>query len=201
MRRLMLLALAGALAAGPALGAPTPVPAPRPAIFLSPSGEPFRAAPGRPSPFDAWFDQADTNHDGFIDLAEFRADALRFFRRLDTDGDGVIDGFEVQAYESDIAPELIASYEGPVAGLMGPPQHGRKHGKRGAGPPIQRLIDEAEPVSGADFNLDGKITLAEWMRATDARFRLLDVGRTGRLGRAALEARLAASRKHGARVG
>jgi len=184
MRRLMLLALAGALAAGPALGAPTPVPAPRPAIFLSPSGEPFRAAPGRPSPFDAWFDQADTNHDGFIDLAEFRADALRFFRRLDTDGDGVIDGFEVQAYESDIAPELIASYEGP-----------------GAGPPIQRLIDEAEPVSGADFNLDGKITLAEWMRATDARFRLLDVGRTGRLGRAALEARLAASRKHGARVG
>ena len=43
------------------------------------------------------------------------------------------------------------------------------------------MLDEPEPVSGADFELDGHITFAEWMRATDQRFDLLDTAKTGRL--------------------
>src|SRR5579859_902324 len=111
MKRLTGLALACALVAGGASGAPaTPIPAAAmAAVFLSPSGEPFRPTAAQPSGFDAWFDEADADHDGSIDRAELRADALRFFRTLDTDGDGVIDGFELNAYETKIAPELIAA--------------------------------------------------------------------------------------------
>ena len=45
-------------------------------------------------------------------------------------------------------------------------------------------------MTGADFALDGRITLAEWIRASDQRFDLLDVARSGRLTLEALRARL-----------
>jgi len=183
---------------GPAKPAPPP-------IFLSPSGEPFRPKSGGPTPFEAWFAQADADHDGSIDRAEFRADALRFFKVLDTDGDGMIDGFEINNYELKIAPELIAAYEGAIGGPevegerggqdRGRGEHrqgadgGPRGGKGGPAERIQRLIGEAEPVSGADFDFDGRVTLAEWMRATDQRFDLLDVAKTGRLTRDELLAR------------
>jgi hypothetical protein len=206
------LAIAVAVA-WPALGEPpTPAPAPGPIatidtpsehheraerLFLSPSGEPFRAAPDAPDPFEAWFAQADANHDGVIDRAEFRADAARFFKKLDTNGDGVIDGFEITAYETKIVPEMTAEAEGrfpdeesPSDGA--PPGGGDDHGggKGGGGHHgpgragtrgITQLLDEAEPVSGADFDLDGRVTFANWMRATDERFDLLDTAKTGRL--------------------
>jgi hypothetical protein len=179
--------MAGALVAGGALAAP-PAPAQSPQMFLSPSGEPFRPTPEKPSGFDAWFDQADTDHDGSLDKGEFRADARRFFKTLDTDGDGVIDGFEIQAYEHQIVPELIAAYEAPTSVFAAAERdrRERKGGRRGG---IQRLLNEAEPVSGADLNLDGKVTLDEWLRATDERFDLLDTAKTGRLTREALKAR------------
>jgi hypothetical protein len=210
MRMFMAAALAIALAGGPSLAAPTVLtvpgadrPAPpasgpaRPAtppIFLSPSGEPFRPKPGGPAPFEVWFAQADADHDGSIDRAEFRADALRFFKLLDADGDGMIDGFEINTYELKIAPELIAAYEGAVGGPeVEPERGGHRGGSRDAhGRPaerIQRLIGEAEPVSGADYDLDGRVTLAEWMRATDQRFDILDAAKTGRLTRDELLAR------------
>jgi hypothetical protein len=184
-----------------AVAAPAPpeAPSPPPALFLSPSGEPFRPTAAAPSPFDAWFDQADANHDGVIDRAEFRADAIRFFKRLDTDGDGVIDGFELNAYEANVVPELIAAYEGAITGEPQPKRGGRRGGKHGASGQrrIQRLLDEAEPVSGADYHLDGKVTLAEWVEAADARFDLLDVGKTAKLTREALKARMAGPAKRG----
>jgi len=73
-------------------------------LFISPSGEPFRGGDG----LAAWFAQADTDHDGDVTRAEFEADAERFFHRLDANGDGVIDGFEINAYEQTIAPEITA---------------------------------------------------------------------------------------------
>ena len=201
MLRIVLIGsvMAWALAAA-AFAAPAPPDPPSPpAVFLSPSGEPFRPTKEAPSPFDAWFDQADANHDGVIDRAEFRADAIRFFKRLDTDGDGVIDGFELNAYETQVVPELIAAYEGAITGERPPERGGKRGGKRDGGGPkrIQRLLDEAEPVSGADYHLDGKVTLAEWIEAADARFDLLDVGKTGKLTREALKARMAGPPKRG----
>jgi hypothetical protein len=74
-------------------------------LFISPSGEPFRG----PDPLGAWFAAADADHDGEITRAEFEADALRFFQRLDVNKDGQIDGFEIQAYEQNVAPEITAT--------------------------------------------------------------------------------------------
>ena len=78
----------------------------RPSLFVSPAGEPFRAPPGQPYPISSWFRQADANGDGKLTPDEFVADAARFFDRLDANHDGVIDGFELKAYETEIVPEI-----------------------------------------------------------------------------------------------
>ena len=54
------------------------------------------------------------------------------------------------------------------------------------------MLDEPEPVTGADFNLDSHITMDEWMRAADQRFDLLDTAKTGRLTLDGLRAKMAA---------
>ena len=71
-------------------------------LFISPMGEPFRGPDGE----RRWFDAVDTNHDGVLTREEFRADAMRFFKILDRDGDGQIDGVENQIYENEIVPEI-----------------------------------------------------------------------------------------------
>ena len=206
MKRPFAIGLAVALLAASAVAQPHPKPSPPPRIFLSPSGEPFRQSPTAPDPLKAWFDRVDANQDGAIDRFEFRADAARFFKVLDENGDGVIDGFEAADYEHKIAPELAEQAEGRLPGQFSPRDQGRsqsedrprKPGERGtephrdahdagpagqgrAGRGIGQLLDEPEPVTGADFNLDGRITMDEWLRATDQRFELLDTAKTGRL--------------------
>lgn len=82
-------------------------PPPCAGLFVSPSGEPFRLAPGGACPLDTWFAGADANHDGEISRSEFKADAARFFATLDVNGDGVLEPEEVQRYEREIAPEIL----------------------------------------------------------------------------------------------
>jgi Ca2+-binding EF-hand superfamily protein len=199
MQRLIAMTALCAAAGCPALGQPPPAApaAPPPILFLSPSGEPFRKSPAMPDPLEAWFDRVDAKHQGYIDREEFRADAQRFFKVLDENGDGVIDGFEVADYEHKIAPELIEWLEGRAPGEFEPKDRAKGHGpdqpheKRGPAPrAIAQLIYEPEPVSGADLDLDSHITLAEWMQATDRRFDILDSDKTGRLTLAALRAKL-----------
>jgi hypothetical protein len=194
-------------------------------LFISPSGEPFRGDDG----LGRWIAQVDTNHDGAITLEEFRADALHSFKVLDTNGDGVIDGFETQAYERNIVPEIgvMAFDEGPEPGAakrsgggapggggggrrgggMGGGGGGMGGGRGGGSGPAQTLADQAnkpikgagrdgaarysllnepEPIAAADADLDGKVTLAEWMAMTDRRFAKLDHMKTGRLTRESL---------------
>jgi hypothetical protein len=108
-------------------------------VFISPMGEPFRAPYAAPYPSAAWFAGADADHDGALSEAEFTADALRFFKVLDANGDGVIDGFEVQAYERVIAPEINPSIgrlragEGQDQRLFKPGGGGRGGGRGGRG--------------------------------------------------------------------
>lgn len=168
MRRASLAVLMAALS-WPALSCPAlakAAKAPAPAgVFVSPSGEPFRPTAAAPDPFATWFARVDANHDRRIDRAEFEADARAFFKTLDANGDGVIDGFEVTAYETKVAPELAARAEG--------------HGP-------DTLLDDPEPVSGADLDLTSRITQAGWLRITERRFDLLDKKRQGFLDHGAL---------------
>lgn len=105
----------------------------RGATFLSPMGEPFRGPGSREAHARAWFDGADTNHDGRVTLAEMQADALRFFATLDTDHDGEIDPAELEHYETEVAPEIRVGGAGGSFGGGGASGGGRRGG-RGGGP-------------------------------------------------------------------
>jgi hypothetical protein len=178
-------------------------------LFISPMGEPFRAEVGQPYPVETWFKQADTDHDGAISLAEFKADAARFFKVLDANGDGVVDGFEVGDYETKIAPEILPQVQNRLAAQDVMSQRelaqsgnrrrkaedsagkGRKERKGTlqdamTGAAQYGLLAEPEPVRGADANLDFKISLAEWMSAAGRRFGELDKNHDGKLQRAEL---------------
>ena len=161
-----------------------------PQLFISPAGEPFRAPPGAPYPVAAWFAGADANHDGGLTRDEFVADSLRFFAVVDADHDGVIDGFEVSAYETRIAPEIVG---GAAPGSM-------RRGPMGQGPDgddlvrrrpqgtnvlqgaaLYGLIAEPEPVMASDGDFNRRITKDEATKAAKTRFALLDVDADGTL--------------------
>jgi len=143
-------------------------------LFISPSGKPFRADPGKPYPVADWFNAADKDHDGKLTKAEFRADAEAFYQELDINKDGVIDSREVAYYEKITAPEIIQSFvpdqgQDDSSSKKELPQGGAWYG----------LLGEPEPVASADTNFDGVITHAEFMQATDERWKLLDPDKKG----------------------
>src|SRR5258706_593155 len=74
-----------------------------------------------------------------------------------------------------------------------PPHPGGPAGRGGRG--FLALLNEPEPVSGADFDLDSRVTAVEWRRAADNRFDLLDDKHAGVLTRAALMTRFPTPRK------
>jgi hypothetical protein len=96
-------------------------------LFVSPAGEPFRRSEGGPEPMRAWFDQADSDHDGALTWPEFEADFVRYFAVLDADHDGEIGPDEVAHYESSIFPEMASRGYGGGAAMGGSP------GTRGGG--------------------------------------------------------------------
>jgi hypothetical protein len=176
-------------------------------VFISPSGEPFRAGRGGPYPLDVWFARTDANHDGAISLDEFQADAAAFFKRLDTNHDGVIDGLEISAYEQSVAPEILPRIPRltakdipplPVEGIGADADRARRQreqAEQDAEQPRRRrdgtaasaaafsLTHEPEPVAAADSDFDGKVSRAEAIAAAGRRFALLDLDHDGRLTR------------------
>jgi hypothetical protein len=101
-------------------------------LFISSAGEPFRGPDG----LRRWFEGADADHDGVVTLAEFRSDAMRYFKVLDANGDGVIDGIENGVYENEIVPEITQMGGGesdrPQGGFGGG-RGGGSHGGMGHG--------------------------------------------------------------------
>lgn len=178
-------------------------------LFISPSGQPFIAPKTDPYPIVAWFNETDTNHDGQIDLAEFRADAERFFTVLDRNKDGVLDSLEIAIYEHYYVPEILNPSSADAGGLLlrvnmqyggggmgGGGRGGMGQVDPGGGgssddsPPRQRLntdqgavhfslFAEPEPVLSADRNLDGFVTLKEFQAQADRHFLALDVKKRG----------------------
>lgn len=150
-----------------------------PGLFISPCGQPFRSAPGEAYPVAQWFAQADKNGDGRIDRAEFRADAEAFFKLLDRNHNGVIDGFELSYYEHTLVPEILGAYRGGAAAdSLGEDEHGSGRrqpdvlGLQGA--VAFELFSKPEPVASADLGMDGHITLAEFLTAANVDFDTLD---------------------------
>ncbi|WP_309645622.1 hypothetical protein [Phenylobacterium sp.] len=174
------LLLAGAVAA---LGAPALAQAPTPSsLFISPSGEPFRGGDGKA----AWFAGADADHDGAVSLAEFRADAARFFKLLDVNADGQVDGIENRRYEDEVAPEITRGGFDP-----GPGPGERPNGRfiKRIGPkPVPRegaarfsMLNEPQPVRGGDGDLNQRVSAVEWTKAATRRFAILDPDGDGKL--------------------
>ncbi len=105
-------------------------------LFIAPSGQPFRGAPGEPYPSAAWFAQADANHDGKLEKREFTDDFEHYFNTLDLDHNGRLDPDEIARYEHDLVPETAsAGYEGGFGGGGEGRGGGRGggHGGRGGG--------------------------------------------------------------------
>lgn len=156
------------------------------AVFISPSGEPFRSKPGEPYPVVAWFNQADTNKDGRIDQAEFRADAARFFHVLDRNGDGVISDAEIDYYEKVIAPEINGGVEDPLANADQEDANGNKIKVKEDDGTLQgaaayELLNDPEPVRAADRSLESRIKLSDFLARADHNFAALDVEGRGYL--------------------
>jgi hypothetical protein len=131
MRTALLAALI--LTAAPAFAQQVPPPAPEPrhhrgGLFISPMGEPFHGPDAQAN----WFAGADANHDGAITLAEFEADAARFFALLDRRHDGEIDPDDIDYYETVLAPEIRTGGFGGGGGFRGGRGgHGGHHGGGG----------------------------------------------------------------------
>jgi hypothetical protein len=140
-------------------------------LFIAPSGQPFRSAPGQPYPVVQWFEQADRNHDGRIDRQEFRDDAAGFFHVLDRKGAGVLSDADIDAYEKVIVPEISATdptaAEGPEADL-------NKLSDQPQGAAYYALINDAEPVRSADQSFIGRVTLKMFLARADQNFDTLD---------------------------
>jgi hypothetical protein len=168
-------------------------------LFISPAGKPFHADPGQTYPVGVWFREADINHDGRITREEFRADFQAFFEALDVDHDGMIDGLELGRYENTIAPEILPRLAQAQSREVredigdGSPAAPRRELRRLAQTPQRRgraafdgapefsLLNVSEPVSSADMNFDGKVSLQEFLAAADRRFSQLDSDKQGSL--------------------
>ena len=185
LRRTVVLAAAASgviTIGGMALAQNTPVRG-----FISPMGEPFHATFDKPYPSAVWFAQADTDHDGKLSRAEFRADAMRFFKLLDVNGDGKISDMETIRYEHQVAPEIITATV-DTSDTQAPPS--AEDNSSAVHTPLSSIrqgaaffsfLNDPEPVRSADTDFNNKVSVDEWMAAVDRKFKTLDPDDTGYL--------------------
>lgn len=187
----LLAAPAFARREGPAPVCAEPV---KPALFMSPMGEPFRPKVDDPGddPIRRWFEQADRNRDGTLTVGELMLDADRFFAVLDKDKSGELLPDEVSVYEQDIAPEIRLYQRRPDAAAKAGDGKGggdrpRKR-KSGGRPPLgydgaagagrYGFLNIPNPVATADGDLNRAITAKEFRAAAAQRFADLDPQQT-----------------------
>lgn len=157
-------------------------------VFFSPSGEVFKSPLSEAYPTALWFSGADTDQDGALSREEFLADALRFFAVVDVDGNKIISSQENSRYEQELAPEILG-----FSPLVKQPTYRKRENDKATEPWTQAyqariqgaaqfsLINEPQPIRAADRNFDFRVTEDEWIKATTARFNLLDRNKDGKL--------------------
>jgi hypothetical protein len=175
---------------------------PRPTF--SPNGEPL-VGPQWPAScgdaLDAWFDRADTNHDGALTMAEFEADAVRQFNAMDLRHDGKVTAAELSTYRQSVMGNRYASISTPEAAARRRARDEDDSGDRGGGysgesrrrrddssmpaPDSKGTMpaDQPDPVMSADTNLDGSVTLDEFRILVHQNFADLDRDHTGSIGK------------------
>ena len=198
MRRLALVLIASAtcLAAQPAWAKTLFT---KTNVYMSLMGEPFRVGDKGEDPFEQWFKLADQDSDGNVSRLEFRKDAEAFFTALDVNGDKVIDGDEMAAYEQ-MAPGRTRAAGGgapekssarPTPKSSAPVEKGQVAVvATGDAPSASRIhpgdsrvnfSEVPQPVAMADLNLDRRVTLDEFTKTASKRFTNYDVDQDSRL--------------------
>ncbi|WP_162305861.1 EF-hand domain-containing protein [Oleisolibacter albus] len=164
---------------------PGPVPLRYQAV--SPSGELLAPPTADPDRFRQalvdWFHRSDSNGDGFLDKAEFLADADRSFAAFDRDGDGLITSLELTQMRMEspnrAPPPKPSSRLRPDHLVVGPEQMeaaATESARRGVQPRVA-----VDPVMSADTNADFRVSLAEMRAQAERRFAQFDANRDGRL--------------------
>lgn len=124
----------------------------------------------------AMFDNADTDNDGQVTLAEFKAPLVERFKQADADSDGSVTAEEISAAMDAMRAERRAGGEGNKRwGGKGPRGHG------GA----ERLLERV------DVDGDGAVTLAELDNRQTKMFALMDIDDSGAIDADELPRRMA----------
>ena len=141
MLKLLIIPAAALLLAAPALAAPGDTPAPA-------------SAPERPSRANSGIMRYDTNKDGVVDRAEWKAGQEARFKRLDTNGDGKLTQDELFARTPAVGNSVL---------------------------PSDRQVErQSTYFQLLDADKDGVVTLAEFMAQADRNFARCDVNKDGR---------------------
>ncbi len=203
----LLISVPAALAAQPALAQSKRI-----SVYLSLMGEPF-VAPAGQAPIALWLAKADVDRSGSISLAELTADSDRFFKTLDTDGDGRIGGEEMTRYEEQIAPAALRAAAGArpigydkagadgVVGHSGSANMGRlstdvlaaasqRNSNSSASVSDANILAAIpQPVAMTDVDMSGSVSSDEFARAAARRFAAQDANKNGLLEFSELTAR------------
>lgn len=126
-----------------------------PLLFVS--GESCSEAQGQ------WFNRADANRDGVVDLAEAKADAARFFAAVDADRNGFVTPVELTEYRVKTYPP---EYRRAISNPMPPtsPPATTPGGTEIPDPELRRFLltpVTTDLVMSADTDLDFRVTLPE----------------------------------------
>ena len=143
LKLLPLSAAALLLIAGPALAAPDDPPAP--------AEKPARASNSVPRGLMRY----DTNKDGVVDRAEWKAAQEARFKRLDTNGDGKLTEDELFARTPAIGNSVL--------------------------PPDRQVQRQSSYFQLLDADKNGVVTLAEFMAQADRNFARCDLNKDGRI--------------------